>query len=172
MGGTIGVDSTPGVGSLFWLRLPRATAHAPAPPLAEDRHPNRSPAAASGALRTVLYIEDNPVNVVLMQAMLARLPGVRLLCAATPTEGLRLAAEAPPALVLLDIHLPEMDGFAVLARLRERPATAHVPVVAVSANALPEDIKHARAAGFTAYLTKPLTLETLLATVQQTLPPA
>lgn len=171
MGGSMGVDSQFGAGSLFWLRLPRATAEAPALPRVEGKHSGNGPAPDGVPPRTVLYIEDNAVNMVLMEAMLARLPGVRLLSAATPSEGLRLAVADPPALVLLDIHLPEMDGFAVLARLRAMPGTATVPVVAVSANALPEDIAHARAAGFTAYLTKPLALETLLATVQKMLPP-
>ena len=168
MGGSIGVDSKPGAGSLFWLRLPQVSAAEMAATPAY-RSGSSGSANPQAALRTVLYIEDNAVNVVLMEAMLARLPGVRLLSAATPTAGLRLAAEHALALVLLDIHLPEMDGFAVLARLRKMPATATVPVVAVSANALPEDIEHARAAGFTAYLTKPLSLETLLSTVQEML---
>ena len=168
MGGSIGVDSKPGAGSLFWLRLPQVSAAEMAATPAY-RSGSSGSANPQAALRTVLYIEDNAVNVVLMEAMLARLPGVRLLSAATPTAGLRLAAEHALALVRLDIHLPEMDGFAVLARLRKMPATATVPVVAVSANALPEDITHARAAGFTAYLTKPLSLETLLSTVQEKL---
>ena len=170
MGGHIGVQSVPGEGSTFWLRLPcNGAAAAPALP-APDLAPGEADAARAGLTpRRVLYIEDNPVNVVLMEAMLARLPNVQLFCAATPTEGLRLATLHTPALVLLDIHLPEMDGFAVLQRLRQQPSTATVPVVAVSANALQEDITAAHAAGFAAYLTKPLSLDTLLATVREQL---
>jgi CheY-like chemotaxis protein len=107
--------------------------------------------------------------VALMEAMLERLGGIELRCAALPEEGLRMAAEAPPALILLDIQLPGMDGFEVLARLRARPATRAVPVVAVSANALPADIEAARRAGFDDYLTKPLQLPLLLGTVQRLL---
>ena len=171
MGGSIGVESQLGTGSLFWLRLPQLGDAEAAVPLSEQSPDSLDTASPDAAPRTVLYIEDNAVNVVLMEAMLARLPGVRLVSASTPTEGLRLAASDPPALVLLDIQLPEMDGFAVLARLRNMPATRTVPVVAVSANALPADIEHAREAGFTTYLTKPLTLELLLSTVQELLAP-
>jgi len=170
MGGHIDVHSVAGQGSTFWLRLPcNGAAAVPALPTPEVAAGAADGTRASLTPRRVLYIEDNPVNVVLMQAMLERLPGVQLFCAATPSEGLRLAALHLPALVLLDIHLPEMDGFAVLQRLRQQPATAATPVVAVSANALQEDISAAHAAGFTAYLTKPLSLDTLLATVREQL---
>jgi PAS domain S-box-containing protein len=169
MGGSIGVDSQPGQGCTFWLRLPPlAPAPAlPAPPAGEPV-PADTPAHAA-ALRTVLYVEDNNVNVLLMEAMLARLPGLRLLSALHPVEGLRLARAEKPALVLLDIQLPDMSGFEVLARLRADPGMRDVPVVAVSANALQRDIDAALAAGFNAYITKPVVLEELLATVQQAL---
>jgi PAS domain S-box-containing protein len=170
MGGRIGVDSEAGVGSTFWLRLPH-TAQAlggvdtPTPAAATTA----SAAVGTALPQSVLYIEDNAVNVVLMEAMLGRLPGLRVRCALTPSEGLRLAQAETPALVLLDIQLPEMNGFEVLSRLRADPATQAVPVVAVSANALQADIDAALAAGFNAYITKPLVLEDLLATVQRAL---
>lgn len=164
MGGRIGVNSEPGLGSSFWVALP--VAELPLPDSVLAAAPARLDAVA---LSSVLYIEDNPVNVALMEAMLARLPGVALRCAALPLDGLRMAAESPPALILLDIQMPGMDGFEVLARLRARRATAHIPVVAVSANALPGDVEAAMKAGFSAYLTKPLGLDELLRTVQRML---
>jgi PAS domain S-box-containing protein len=171
MGGSIGADSEPGVGSSFWLRLPRAgndsavagthaTEAAAAPPAP-------GPAARP---QTVLYVEDNAVNVVLMEAMLTRLPGLRLLSAPRPEAGLELALRERPALLLLDIQLPGMSGVELLARLRGDARTRDIPAVAVSANALPEDIARAMDAGFQAYLTKPLELTALLATVRGLLP--
>ncbi len=169
MGGRIGVDSQPGQGCRFWLGLPPRPAPAQATAPAVEAVPPETPAADGAPLRTVLYIEDNSVNVLLMEAMLARLPGLRLVSALHPAEGLRLARAQRPDLVLLDIQLPEMNGFEVLARLREDPALRAVPVVAVSANALQRDIDAALAAGFNAYMTKPVVMEELLATVQQAL---
>ena len=165
MGGEVGVDSSPGRGSCFWMRLPLADAPGA---ITVAAAPAAAPAlpAPAGARRPVLYVEDNPVNLVLMEAMLAQLPEVQLMGAATPEEGLALARTEGLALVLLDIQLPGMSGFEVLARLREDPATRALPVVAVSANALPAQVQAAAAAGFDAYLTKPLLLQQLLDTVR------
>ncbi len=166
MNGRIEVHSTPGVGSTFSVHLQRV-AERVAVGLAEpDMH---AAAAAAPPPRCVLYIEDNPVNVVLMEAMLAHLPEVRLRSAAMPQEGLQMAWREPPDLVLLDIQLPGMDGFEVLARLKAHASTAQVPVVAVSANAMPADQQAALAAGFADYLTKPLDIERLRAVVRQQL---
>ena len=169
MGGAIGVDSQVGHGSTFWIELRRAATRATAPRGALTEAPSQAALPNGGAAGTVLYIEDNPVNTLLMQAMLARLPKVQTLTAALPHEGLTLAAEAAPDLILLDIQLPGIDGFEVLRRLRADVATRRIPVVAVSANAMPADIEDGRAAGFDAYLTKPVELDALLATVQRLL---
>lgn len=160
MEGEIGVDSEPGRGSTFWIRLARA--NAPTQRAGGDDSP-QPPAvlAADSATLTVLYIEDNPVNVMLMQAMLARLEGVRVLVATRAQQGLSLASEQRPDLVLLDIQLPEMDGFEVLKRLRAHETTGDIPVIAVSANAMQSDIEAGRAAGFVDYLTKPIELDRL-----------
>jgi signal transduction histidine kinase len=166
MHGTIGVRSTLGEGSVFWMRLPAC--HAPGGTLAAAPPPGPLPAAPSRQ-HDVLYIEDNEVNQVLMQGMLAHRPAIHLRLAGMPEDGLAMATAQPPDLVLLDIQLPVMDGFEVLRLLRQQPALRHTPVVAVSANAMPDDLAEARAAGFADYLTKPLDLARLLAVVDRML---
>jgi PAS domain S-box-containing protein len=169
MGGEIGVESLPGQGSTFWLRLPGTEGHQePAHPAAgesgaESIHP------AGHSLWEILCIEDNPANLRLVERFLARRDDIRLLTAATPTLGLKLARSQHPALILLDINLPEMDGYEVMDRLRQDPVTRDIPVVAISANAMPDDLARGRSAGFKDYLTKPLSLENLLRTVNETL---
>jgi CheY-like chemotaxis protein len=168
MAGEIGVDSEVGTGSTFWLRLARATQ-------AHDGTPSiPSQAAVTATLASdreyrVLYVEDNPVNIVLMEAMLARLPQLKFLHAADPADGLELARRTRPALILLDIQLPGMDGFEVLRRLRADDGTWGIPAIAVSASAMAADVEAGLASGFAAYLTKPLDMASLLNAVQQTL---
>ena len=173
MRGEIGVHSAPGQGSRFWVRLsrcqasrPGAAAAAPEPTAVAATRVDTS--ATPGAREySVLYIEDNAVNQVLMEGMLARRPGLRLLMASLPETGLVMASQARPDLVLLDIQLPGIDGYEVLRRLRAQPATQGIPVVAVSANAMQADLHAAQAAGFDDYVTKPLELQRLLAVVDR-----
>jgi PAS domain S-box-containing protein len=164
MGGAIAVDSAVGRGSTFRISLPAADR----PP--SSRHgigaagsAPTTPAAAQRP-RKVLYIEDNPVNILLMEAMLARLPtanAVTMVCAELPEVGLRMAVDEAPDLILLDIQLPGIDGFEVLRRLRLDPACRHLPVIAVSANTLAGDTMIARAAGFDGCLGKPFEMHEL-----------
>jgi nitrogen-specific signal transduction histidine kinase/ActR/RegA family two-component response regulator len=164
MGGTLEVTSTPGQGSRFWVELPAAEG-----PLqrAERQQELEEPAAAgpepepSTAL-TVLYIEDNLSNLQLVERILGRRPGVRLISAMRPQLGLELAAEHGPDLVLLDLHLPDMPGQEVLRRLRGQARTANVPVVILSADARPALVKELLAQGVRAFLTKPLDVRELL----------
>jgi PAS domain S-box-containing protein len=161
MGGSIGVSSSPGAGSTFWVRLPIAQPHAePSPPAAPADAPMAAP--AGDARHDVLCIEDNPANLRLIEGIFARRPDIRLLTAIAPGLGLELARTHRPALILLDINLPDMDGYAVLQRLRQGESTRDIPVIAVSANAMPSDLERAKAAGFDAYVTKPLNLKTLM----------
>jgi CheY-like chemotaxis protein len=115
----------------------------------------------------VLCIEDNQLNLQLIEAMLAPCPGLTLFTAADPATGLHLARASHPDLILLDIHLPEMDGHEVIARLKADPQTADIPVVAVTAQAMPEDLKRAQRSGFAAYITKPIDADVLLAEVER-----
>ncbi|MFO1219503.1 MAG: PAS domain-containing protein [Burkholderiaceae bacterium] len=163
MQGEIGVQSRVGTGSRFWLRLPVASAERAA--LTALPAPAAGGKASAGPTLRVLYIEDNEVNEMLMRAMLARLPAVAYDHASSPEAGLAKAIEQPPALVLLDIQLPGLDGFEVLRRLREHPRTREVPVIAVSASAMPDDVRAGLEAGFDDYLTKPLEIGTLHAAV-------
>jgi len=181
MHGEIGLDSEVGVGSRFWLRLARA--EPVVAPAAVEPAAIQPAAVATGATgvagvisdgaapRTVLYIEDNPVNLLLMEGLLAQMPAVRLLSAARPDTGLALARSERPQLILLDIQLPGIDGYEVLRRLRDDPLTRATPVIAVSANAMRTDLERGQAAGFDDYLTKPLDLRRLLAAVERALSP-
>jgi len=170
MGGQIGVASGAGRGSTFWIRLPQVESPA-------HTAPEASPAVtqfgntAHGVQRKVLYIEDNPVNVLLMEAMLERLPGLTMVSAPLPAIGLQMAIDEHPDLILLDIQLPGMDGFEVLRRLRLQPASRDLPVIAVSANAMPGDVESGLSAGFVRYLTKPLDMNALHAAVDAALAP-
>jgi hypothetical protein len=167
MDGEIGVESTPGVGSTFWVRL--ATAEGPLDAAAEAGAPEAEARPAGRKQWDVLCIEDNPANLRLIERILARRSDVRLLSAAAPGLGLELAAVHRPALILLDINLPDMDGYAVMKCLRESPVTRDIPVVAISANAMPKDLARGRAAGFADYLTKPLDVAQLLAVLDKVL---
>ena len=157
MQGEIGVDSTPGAGSTFWIRLHAAEAHPEAPhAAAEAASPPEQAGPASHLRQDILCIEDNPANLRLIERILARREDIRLLTANVPSLGLELARAHRPGLILLDINLPDMDGYAVMKCLQENPATRDIPVVAISANAMPKDLERGKAAGFADYLTKPL----------------
>jgi len=157
MNGRIDVDSEPGVGSRFAVELPAAADDEPETvpaPLFED-----TPTAATltGVRRKrLLYIEDNPVNLMIVQELIARRPDLRLDSAADGEGGVRTAQAQHPDLILIDMQLPDFDGHEVLRRLRADPRTADIPCIALSANAMPQDIERALAAGFADYWTKPL----------------
>jgi PAS domain S-box-containing protein len=161
MGGRVEVSSTPGQGSEFRLWLPAASGAPPQPGTALP--PAASPQGAAPAGLSVLYIEDNPVNVLLVEEMVALRGNVTLRCAVDGASGLAEALAWRPDVVLVDMQLPDMDGFEVLRRLRAQPALADAALVALSANAMPEDVARAREAGFDDYWTKPIDVERFLA---------
>jgi len=156
MGGSIGVESTVGVGSVFWIELNATSA-------GQTGHAGTSPVAAplpdtrDGAhRRTVLYVEDNPANLMLVTKLLARRPDICLLSAKDGRSGVEMAQASRPDVILMDINLPGISGVAALRILAANPSTALIPVVAVSANAMPRDIEKGLEAGFFRYLTKPI----------------
>jgi CheY-like chemotaxis protein len=161
MGGQIDVSSTPGMGTQFRLSLPLAVVPAQLPALT---HEAAAPSAAEQAQGEVLlfYVEDNPTNVLLLRHALARLgPRFRLEVATDGEQALARLATLRPDLVLLDINLPGISGYDVLHQLDQVLGAARPPCVAVSADAMPEELARARDAGFDDYWTKPLDLTTL-----------
>ncbi|MBP0620882.1 ATP-binding response regulator [Cupriavidus consociatus] len=158
MGGTIGIESTVGVGSVFWVELPVARAPEMTGESAEPAVPAQPQSEGTSSMHTLLYVEDNPANLKLVEQLISRLPDVRLLTAVTGTLGVELARTSLPDLILMDIHLPDINGIEALRLLREDPKTARIPVIALSANAMPRDIEKGMEAGFFRYLTKPIKL--------------
>jgi CheY-like chemotaxis protein len=158
MNGTIGVTSTPGIGTEFWVEFPAAAA----PALDETARPPLSPAPAAlpgaraGKQRTLLYVEDNPANMELVEQLIGRRSDLKLLTAINGHLGIVLARACQPDVILMDINLPGLSGFGALKILLNDPATAHIPVMALSANAVPRDIEKGIEAGFFRYLTKPI----------------
>jgi signal transduction histidine kinase/AmiR/NasT family two-component response regulator len=169
MDGTIGVESTVGKGSVFWieLNLTNERQHVIdtgesitiAPVTSQDGVP----------VRTVLYVEDNPANLMLVEDLIARQPDIRLLSATDANRGIEIARASLPDMILMDINLPGISGIQALKILREDTATAHIPVVALSGNAIPRDIKKGLEAGFFRYLTKPINVNEFMSTLDATL---
>jgi PAS domain S-box-containing protein len=156
MGGVIGVESTVGAGSVFWFDMVAAVEPQLVVDSSQSLAPVPSPVPNGPRLRTVLYVEDNPANLKLVEQLVARRPDLRLLSAGDGTAGLSLARTYIPEVILMDINLPGISGIETLRLLREDPLTARITVAAVSANAMPRDIEKGMQAGFFSYLTKPI----------------
>ncbi len=158
MGGRIGVESRPGKGSEFWLELPLTekslNTTADGEPSVHQR--------VNGTKLDILYVEDNPANLRVVEAMVRKQDAWQLLSAMDGEQGLEMARKYRPDIILLDIHLPGIDGYEVLAQLRNDVRTHGIPVIALSADALAQDIQTGLEAGFAHYLVKPLRMADLL----------
>jgi signal transduction histidine kinase/AmiR/NasT family two-component response regulator len=169
MGGIIGAESTVGTGSVFWVELD----------LTSERHADNDAAApfvridplvqANSELRTLLYVEDNPANLMLVEDLIARRSDIRLLSARDGNSGIEIARARRPDLILMDINLPGISGISALKILAQDPTTAHIPVIALSANAIPRDMEKGLEAGFFRYLTKPIKVNEFMETLDRAL---
>ncbi|PHZ85875.1 ATP-binding protein [Paremcibacter congregatus] len=168
MGGAIGFESTENKGSTFWIDLPLATIDEdkdePSPIDAEETE-NALPDQS----HLMLYVEDNPSNLALMEGIVDEIPNLTLVSAHSAELGLVLAEELKPDIIILDINLPGMDGFEAVKRLRQAEGTKKLPVIALSANAMPQDIRRGENSDFNDYLTKPINLPKLIHTLQAAL---
>ena len=162
MGGSIGVESKPGEGSRFYFELALGDK-----PLVEGEETDPSLIIARTDERevTLLHIEDNPANRALVTRILERRPHIKVLAADSAEKGIELARTRDPDLIVLDINLPGIDGFEALSMLRAYVDTKHIPVIALSANAMPSDVKRGLEAGFLQYLTKPIDVKEFLRTI-------
>lgn len=160
MGAELGVQSTPGEGSTFWIDVPIAEISGHKGISGSDAREIHDRDA-----KTVLYIEDNPANLKVVESMFKHLPQLQLISTFNGESGLDLAERYRPDVILLDIHLPGMDGFQVLGELKKKKETCHVPVIALTADAMPLDIERGLQAGFHSYVTKPVKINELLAAI-------
>ena len=165
MGGFLGVDSTVGEGSAFWFEL-RSTPTPELKPVSPELAMTKTAIRPIDApQKTLLYIEDNPANMKLVERLIDRRTDIKLLTAVNGSLGIALARASLPDVILMDINLPGISGIEALKVLQEDAATAHIPVVAISANAMARDIEVGKQLGFFRYLTKPIVVEEFMATL-------
>ena len=169
MQGQIGVESTVVTGSVFWIELVHDTTHHEEYTKAVNTVMTASPIPTGPDQRVLLYVEDNPANLKLVEQIIARHPDLRLLSAMNGQDGIALAIGQVPDVILMDINLPGISGIEAMKILRQDPVTAYIPIIALSANAMPRDIEKGLEAGFFKYLTKPIKVNEFLETLNATL---
>jgi PAS domain S-box-containing protein len=169
MEGELGVESTLGEGSVFWCELNSASAPQPAIRGADATTNGIAQLPSSATGRTILYIEDNPANMKLVEELIARRSDLRLLTAVSAGLGIELVRSDLPDLILMDINLPGMSGTKALEILRDDPSTSQIPVIALSANAMARDIAKGLEAGFFRYITKPINVKEFMETLDSAL---
>ncbi|MGZ5249460.1 MAG: PAS domain-containing protein [Caldimonas sp.] len=172
MDGKVAVTSKPGQGTAFDVTLPLAAGSPPADAPAQAADSAQAPWTEPRLERAgrILYIEDNQVNVLLVEELVKTVAGLDIASEPTGAAGVARARTMQPDLVLIDLQLPDFDGFEVLRRLRAEPATRAIPCIALSANAMPEDIERGLAAGFVDYWTKPIDFAAFLSALKKRFP--
>ncbi len=165
MGGEIGVESSIGKGATFWIELNLSAEQTLQAHSIHDAELTNAHIDAETNCHSLLYVEDNPANLMLVEDLMARRPDIRLLTARDATRGIEIARASLPDVILMDINLPGISGIKALKILSEDPLTASIPVVALSANAIPRDIEKGLEAGFFRYLTKPIKVNEFMNTL-------
>ena len=173
MDGKIGFESQPGKGSTFWVEIPLSIEQSPDEKntIATKNTAGRKAGRKNkdGLVRTILYIEDNPENVILMDAIIDQIEKTQMVSAFNATLGFDLATSKRPDLILMDINLPGMNGIQALKQLLRTKETRDIPVIAITSNSMPKDIDEGLEAGFTAYITKPIKVPELILTIENIL---
>ncbi|EIK42926.1 PAS/PAC sensor hybrid histidine kinase [Cellvibrio sp. BR] len=168
MGGAIGLDSVVGQGCVFWVEMDLTNTRVQDVGEVSDE-PTKTYRQTNAAQHLLLYVEDNPANLMLVEDLIARRPDIKLITARDGLEGVALARSALPDMILMDINLPGISGITALLILAKDPSTKHIPIVALSANAMPRDIAKGLEAGFFRYLTKPIKVNEFMDTLDLTL---